>query len=560
MRIFLFFVTFLVPFCMWASDTLRSPLQIPIALSASYGELRPNHFHAGLDLKTEQRCGLPVYAVEDGYVSRIKIAQFGYGNCLYITHPQKGITTVYAHLDDFNDTLKTWIKDYQYQVKSFQIDVQFPDTLFPVKKDDLVAISGNTGSSGGPHVHFEVRSTDFEQSVDPQKYMAIPDHVRPQFKKVAIRPVPSEGSVNGQCVFQSFKTWQKTTGYYTTVAAEAWGKVGLEFMAFDYMDGQSNFYGLKRLEVYVDSVPYFTYQIDQFDFDNDKAINAFIDYEQWVKTRDVYMCAFMPAYQPLALFAAHGDGYLTIDQERPYKVKAIAYDYAGNQSQVNFIIHGKKSELPVMCEPVGEHFSWNTLNYFEQDGVRLLLPRCALYNDLSFTYTTAYDSTLQTPVYALHNNTVPLHKSGVLQIPIAADTLTNKDQYYLAYKNTYNKWNYVGADYVDGVMVGSVSKLGTYTVLTDTIAPTVTMLSKGRNKLVLRIADKQTDISRYDGYIDDEWVLFSIDAKNRITYHYDPTRIQPGKHTLRVVVVDRCGNKTEYETPVVLGSTPKTAK
>lgn len=554
MRLFLFFITFLcVSGVLRAGDTLSSPLQIPVALSASFGELRPNHFHAGLDLKTEQRCGLPVYSVEDGYVSRVKIAQFGYGNCLYITHPNQGITTVYAHLDAFNDTLTNWIKAYQYQEKSFQIDVQFPDTLFPVKNGDWVAISGNTGSSGGPHVHFEVRSTDFEQASDPQQYIRIPDTVRPKFTKVAVRPVPMQGVVNGQCAFQSFKTWQQETGKYTTKNVQAWGKVGLEFMAFDYMDGQSNFYGLKRLEVYVDSVPYFTYQIDQFDFDNDKAINAFIDYEQWVKTRDVYMCAFMPAYQPLSLFWSKGDGYLYIDQEKPYRIKAIAYDYTGNQSQVDFVIQGKKTELPLMCQTSGELFSWKTVNYFEQDGVQFLIPRSALYNDLAFQFTTAYDTTLQTQVYGVHENTVPLHKSGVLQLPILADTLLDKNQYYMAYKNTYNRWNYVDADYVDGTMVGMVSKLGSYAVLTDTIAPTITMLSKGSKKLVLRIADKQTDIGAYNGYIDNEWVLFSIDAKNRITYQYDSTRVEKGKHDLRVEVTDRCGNTQVYQTSVVLG-------
>lgn len=555
MRLFLFSVTlFLMPMVVWAKDTLQMPLQVPIALSASFGELRPNHFHAGIDIKTEQRCGLPVYAVEDGYVSRVKMAQFGYGNCLYLTHPDKGITTVYAHLDAFNDTLTQWIENYQYEVEDFQIDVQFPDTLFPVKKGQLVAISGNTGSSGGPHVHFEVRNQDGEIAYEPQAYFTIEDSIRPKFKKVGLRPALSDGTVNGQCVFQSYRTWQQTAGKYTTVPIEAWGKVGLEFMAFDYMNGQGNFYGLKRLEVYVDSVPTFTYQIDQFSFEHDRAINAFIDYAQWVAERETFMCAYMPMYQPLALFWARNDGYLLVDEERDYQVTAIAYDYAGNSSQVDFVIRGKKEPSPLMCQQHGEYFSCQNINYFQQDSLKLLLPRQALYNDLYFKYTAALDTTLNTTVYSLHYNTTPLHESGVLQVPIQADTLLNKEQYYLAYKNVYNQWNYVPATYNDGNMVGEINRLGDYTVLTDTVPPTITMLSKGRYKLVLRIGDKQTDIRSYKGYIDNQWVLFSIDAKNRITYHYDPKRIARGKHTLRVEVEDRCGNVTVYETPVVLGN------
>lgn len=557
MRLFLFILTCIcVSLAARANSPLISPLDIPIALSASFGELRPNHFHAGIDLKTEQRCGLPVYAVADGYVSRVKIAQFGYGKCLYLTHPSLGITTVYAHLDAFNDTLSTWLDSCQYSEKNFQIDVQFPDTLFPVKQGQLVAISGNTGSSGGPHVHYEVRSEDATVSMEPQKYMPIADSIRPKFKEIGVRPMADTATVQGNCNFVSQKVWSVAPGKYTTTPVEAWGKVGLEFMAFDYMNGQNNFYGLKRLEVYVDSLPYFIYQIDKFPFEHDKAINAFIDYEQWVLTRNVYMCAYMASYQPLPLFWANYSGFVTVNQERDYSIKAIAFDYAGNQAEVNFVLKGKQKQAPLVCEPGGTPFSHKTLNYFQEGNVLLLLPRGALYNDISFKYAAVYDSTLQTYVHSMHHNVVPLHKSGVFQIPIAADTLHNKNQYYLAYKNTYGKWGYVNASYSQGNMVGSIGKFGDYAVLTDTIAPTITMVSKGRYKLTLRIADKQTDIGSYNGYIDDQWVLFSIDAKNRITYHYDPKRIAPGKHALRVEVSDRCGNKAVYTTPVVLGQNP----
>lgn len=554
MRLFLFFITFIsVPLTLWANSPLQYPLDTPMALSASFGELRPNHFHAGIDLKTEQRCGLPVFAVADGYVSRIKIAQFGYGNCLYLTHPSLGITTVYAHLDAFNDTLTAWLEEYQYAEKTFQLDVQFPDTLFPVKQGQLVAISGNTGSSGGPHVHFEVRNEEGTLATEPLAYFPLADSVKPKFRKIGVRPLDDASMIHGNCGFFSQKVWSEAPAKYTTTPVEAWGKVGLEFMAFDYMNGQNNYYGLKRLEVYVDSVPYFTYQMDQFLFDHDKAINAFIDYEQWVLSREVYMCAYMPQYQPLSLFWSNKKGVVEINQERDYKVTALAFDYAGNKTEVSFVIRGKKAEAPLLCQDGGTPFYHNTLNYFQEGDVHLLVPRSAIYNDFLFKYTAVYDSTLQTVVHSLHNNTVPLHKCGAFQIPIAQDTLTNKDQYYLAYKNTYGKWGYVDAAYQEGAMIGNISKFGDYVVLTDTIPPTVTMLSKGRYKLVLRIADRQTDISSYNGYIDNQWVLFSIDAKNRITYHYDPKRIKRGKHTLRVEVVDRCGNKTEYITDVILG-------
>lgn len=553
-------VTFLIIsfFCIVCSyaDSIawQQPLDVPLALSASFGELRPNHFHAGLDMKTEQRCGLPVRSVQDGYVSRISVAQFGYGNCLYVTHPASGYTTVYAHLDEFNDTITAWVQQYQYANKTFQLDVNLPDSVLQVKQGDLIALSGNTGSSGGPHLHFEVRETESENPIEPQQFYPAIDHVRPRFQKVALRPMDSTGLVFDQCVFKSYKTWQQTVGNYAAPTIEAWGKVGLEFMAFDYMDGQNNYYGLKSLQVLVDSVLYFNYRIDKFSFDYDKAINAFIDYEQWVKNRDVWMCAYLPQYQPMSLFSALGDGCLNIQEERDYHVEAIATDYAGNRSVLRFVIKGKKGTMPVLCRPVGELFRVQSLNYFQQDSVQVMLPAWSIYNDMHFRYVATFDSAVNTTVHSVHYNTVPLHKAGQLVIPIDADTLQNKQQYYLAYKSTYGSWGYVRASYNNGCMEAKMSKLGDYAVLVDTVAPTVTMLSKGRYKVSLRVKDAQSGIASCHVYIDDEWVLCTMDAKNRVTYRYDANRIKPGKHTMRVEVTDACGNKTTYQTAVVLGN------
>ena len=531
----------------------QQPLDVPIALSASYGELRPNHFHAGLDMKTEQRCGLPVRAVQDGYVSRISVAQFGYGNCLYLTHPKSGYVTVYAHLDAFNDTITAWIKEYQYKNKTSLFNVELPDSVLMVKQGEIVALSGNTGSSGGPHLHFEVRDSTAEKSLDPQQFYPIKDHVRPRFQKIGLRPIDSTGVVGNQCVFKSYATWQKTTGNYVAPVVQAWGKVGLEIMAFDYMDGQSNFYGLKSLHVLVDSVLTFSYRIDGFSFDDDKAINAFIDYEQWIKTHQVYMCTYLPRYQPLSLFAAQGDGTLAIQEERDYHVEAIASDYAGNKSVLRFVIKGKKADLPSLCQQTGQLFTPNQLNYFQQDSVRLLIPRGAIYNDLYFRYVATYDSLLKTTVHSVHYNTVPLHLPGMLQLPIDADTLQNKKQYYLAYKNQYGRWGYVNAAYQNGCMEGKISKFGDYVVKVDTVAPVINMLSRGRYKLTWRIGDAHSGIASFNAYIDDQWVACSIDAKSRVSYYYDKTRIKPGKHNLRIEVVDMCGNVSTYQTKVQLG-------
>lgn len=553
---FLSFITFFLvaSSVAWAQKTtLLQPMETPLYLSANFGELRPNHFHAGIDMKTEQRCGLEIRSVEKGYVSRIKVSQYGYGNCLYVTHPELALVSVYAHLDGFNDAITKWLTNYQYQHQTFQLDVDLPDSLFVVSRGDLIAISGNTGSSGGPHLHFEVRDAATEDALEPLDYYKVEDTVRPKFQKIAIRPIHEQGLVGGHCTLQSYPTWQQTAGEYAASTVKAWGKIGLEFMAFDYMNGQSNFYGLKSLDVWVDGMPFFTYRIRRFSFDHDRAINAFIDYEEWVRNRDVYMCAYMPQYQPLPLFAVQGNGHLDINEERNYRIEATATDYAGNKSILRFVIKGTPDTIPLMCATQGDWLYQAKQNFFQQDSLRLTLPQNALYNDLKFRYSALYDTLVHTRVHHVHTPYVPLHRSGTLVVPIDKDTLQNKSQYYLAYKGTRGDWGYVPAVYKEGVMEAKVSKLGDYAVLVDTVPPTVTMLSNGRQKVKLRLADAQTDIRSYNGYIDDEWVLMSIDAKNRITYQFDPVRLKAGRHTLCVEVVDNCGNKTTYTTAIRVG-------
>lgn len=540
--------------CHAQDSTWMQPLELPIALSASFGELRPNHFHAGLDFKTDKKCGFPIHAVQDGYISRISVAQYGYGNCLYITHPKSGYTSVYAHLDAFNDSITAWVEKYQYEHKTFQFNANLPQGVLEVKQGDIVAISGNTGSSGGPHLHFEVRETASQDPVDPQNFYPVEDSVCPKFQKIGVRPLDSTGVVSNQCVFRSCKTWMLKDSTYAAPVVTAWGKIGLEFMAFDYMNGQNNFYGLKSLRVFVDEVPYFEYQIDRFAFADDKAINAFIDYEQWIKNKDTYMCAYLPTYQPLPLFKAMGDDGLNVQEERDYRIKAIAADYAGNQAELNFIIRGKKLSVPAICYYNGIRFITDSVNVFEKDSVRLQLPQKSVYNDFDFRYVATFDSILNTTVHSLHYNTLPLHKSATLRLPIDADTLQQKNQYYLAYKSTNGSWGSASATYKNGCMEGKISKLGDYAVLVDTVPPIVTLLSKNRYQITWRIKDAESGIASYNAYIDNQWVLCSIDAKNRVTYLYDPKRIAAGKHTVRLEVKDGCGNTTCSEIEVVLGN------
>ena len=252
---------------------LISPVDIPVTLSASFGELRPNHFHSGIDIKTQQQIGLPMYSIDDGYVWRISISPGGYGNCLYLKH--KDVISVYAHLDRFTPEITEWIRDYQYKNKTFSMDAYLQPNEIPVKQGDLVAWGGNSGSSGGPHLHFEIRDTTGVYVYDAQPLYNVYDNVYPRFKNIAINPVSGQGVVDNSYTYKMYGVKRTGTGKYVANKIKAWGKIGIEVKAFDYMTGQNNFYGVKSLKLLVDDKLTFSYIMDKFSLEDTRYINSF---------------------------------------------------------------------------------------------------------------------------------------------------------------------------------------------------------------------------------------------------------------------------------------------
>lgn len=536
------------------AQQLRKPMDIPVLLSGNFGELRSNHFHSGIDFKTQGVEGKPIHSVQDGYVSRISVSPWGYGNGLYITHPD-GTTTVYGHLQKFSQKITAYLKEKQYEQESFNVNLSLTPDELPVKEGELVALSGNTGSSGGPHLHFEVRDTETEEPMDPIEYYKdlIKDTQAPKIQGIMVYSMPGKGVVNGSRRKLELKPVTAKNGKQTlTGKIEAWGEIGLAVKGYDYMDNTSNIYGIKDITLTADSQVIFHSNLDRFAFDESRYLNSFTDFEEWKEHRSFYIKSFVDPGNRLRFIESLNRGILTIDEPRTYHLTYQLADAFGNTTQLSIRIEGKEQPIPEVDTENTELFHWWSDNRFGAKGIRLTIPKGNLYDDLYFRYSVKEDSTALGATHILHNKPVAFHKSAKLSLRLQTDTLDNKQQYGIVrLQNGRRSWT--GGVYRNGWVDADIKETGSYTLGQDLVPPTITPLNPAtwvsKQAIALRLSDNLSGVQTYRGEIDGQYVLFEMNSKSVITYHFDKERLARGKHTLKLVVTDACGNQSSYTYP-----------
>lgn len=536
------------------AQQLRKPMDIPVLLSGNFGELRSNHFHSGIDFKTQGVEGKPIHSVQDGYVSRISVSPWGYGNGLYITHPD-GTTTVYGHLQKFSQKITAYLKEKQYEQESFNVNLSLTPDELPVKEGELVALSGNTGSSGGPHLHFEVRDTETEEPMDPIEYYKdlIKDTQAPKIQGVMVYSMPGKGVVNGSRRKLELKPVTAKNGKQTlTGKIEAWGEIGLAVKGYDYMDNTSNIYGIKDITLTADSQVIFHSNLDRFAFDESRYLNSFTDFEEWKEHRSFYIKSFVDPGNRLRFIVSLNRGILTIDEPRTYHLTYQLADAFGNTTQLSIRIEGKEQPIPEIDTENTELFHWWSDNRFGAKGIRLTIPKGNLYDDLYFRYSVKEDSAALGATHILHNKPVAFHKSAKLSLRLQTDTLENKQQYGIVrLQNGRRSWT--GGVYRNGWIDADIKEMGSYTLGQDLVPPTITPLNPAtwvsKQTIALRLSDNLSGVQTYRGEIDGQYVLFEMNSKSVITYHFDKERLARGKHTLKLVVTDACGNQSTYIYP-----------
>lgn len=534
-----------------AQQEWRNPLEFPLYLAGNCGELRPNHFHGGIDMKTQGVIGKAVHAVQKGYVSRISVSPWGYGNALYLTHPD-GTTTVYGHLERFAPKIADYLWEQQHQLERFAVNLYLTPEQLPVEEDEIVAYSGNTGSSGGPHVHFEIRDTETEELIDPLPYYMhlIKDTRPPKITGLMIYPQAGKGVVNGKADKQELKIAYDAQGKpFIQARIEAWGDIGLAIRANDYMNETGNIYGVKETILQEGGEVLFRAYINRFGFDENRYINSLTDYEVWSKRRTFYMKCFVEPGNRLRFIESRNRGILSINEEKEYPLSFILKDAYGNQTQMKLTVIGKKQPIPEIDTEGSELFHWYSTNLFGAKGIRLKIPRGNLYTDLYFRYRSREEAGRLADVHILHNKPVALHQSANLSLRILKDTIENKSQYGIVqWKGQRRSW--IGGTYRNGWIDTKIKELGTYTISADTIAPKITPLSesqwKAKKTFTFRLTDNLSGVDTYKGTIDGQFVLFRMNNKSVITCQWNKEKLLQGEHQLKLVVTDACGNKTEY--------------
>ena len=532
-----------------------NPVDVPIALSGGFGELRANHFHSGIDYKTLQVINKPIYSIADGYVSRISVSPSGYGLALYVTHEDTGHTSVYAHLNSFADNIAAYVRKQQYEKETFRIELYPEKDMFPVTKGQQIALSGNTGSSGGPHLHFEVRDAITQDPLDPLDFFkhTVLDTQKPDLRRISFYPQLGKGVINGSNEPIIINIAKNNQGAPLAVGQtiRAWGKIGVGVEAYDKMNGQHNIYGIKHVRLFVDEKKHFSQTIGRYSFSNTSMLNALIDYEDWRKRRTFLMKSFVLPGNKLNFYDTVDNGYININEERNYRMRYELEDYHGNVLTYSFVIEGVKQDIAVP-EDKGYYMSYIFRNYFVDSDFVLDIPRDNLYEDVFYYHNKINSDDYLSDIYKINDKPVPLHNSAKMWIKLKVDTLANKKQYGIV--DITGRMSWVGGIYKNGGVETSIGELGRqYAISYDNVLPVITPVNaaswKSNRKIQVRLSDNLSGIAHFRGTINGEYVLFKHDMKSPVyTYTFDEVVAkQSGTLHFEFVVTDGAGNVARYE-------------
>ena len=538
------------------------PLDIPIYLSATFGEIRANHIHAGLDIKTQGVEGKKVYAIADGYISRIGVSPYGYGNVLYITH-YDGYTSVYAHLQRFSGEIARYVKDYQYNHKKFASQIYPEQDKFPVQKGDLIGYSGNSGGSGGPHLHFEIRHPVSETPVNPMYFgYKIDDNVKPLIQGVAVYPLGDESTLeNG--IKPIYFDVTGDNGRYSLKDKEyvyANGEIAFGIRTFDQVGTSTNKNGPYLYEMFLDDQLAFQVEADSFSYSEPRYVNSLLDYRRYKQKKSTYVRTETDPFNKLQMITVR-NGKVTVGEGDTVNVRFKISDYAGNVSGIQFKLVGA---APVEVERPqhrrSEYFvkadgSMNADITIEDFSVSL--ERGTLFRD-EWVPTGQRDMKgCCSRIYRFGTEEMTTFKQYTVRIR-PNEAYTNRFKMFIAYIDGSGKVSSLGGKMKDGCLETTTRNMGEFTIKIDSVAPSVKASNfkdgqsvKDLKSLRFKITDDMTGIETYDIYLDDVWVLGKYDAKNALLYYEFDEKMKAGTNKVKVVVTDGVGNKKTLNMTVV---------
>ena len=524
----------------------RWPLGNVPSIAANFGELRPNHYHMGLDCRTDAHENMPVVAAADGYIAKVTIDATGFGRSIRINHPN-GLTTLYAHLNDFNPALEKYVTEQQYKQETWKIEFDIPANLFPVKKGQFIAYSGNTGGSEGPHTHFEIRDTKTDKVLNPLLFgMPIHDDVPPQILRLAI--YDRAMSVYEQS--PKFIAIRKANGIYTApLVIASSDKVSFAISAVDKYTGSNNPNGIYQAILFEDEKPIVGFQIDSITYEETRYVNAHIDY----KLRSnggpfVEHLSRLPGYPQGVYKDITGDGVITLDDDNIHHIKVEVKDTYGNTSVLKFDVKRGIVNKPI-ANP-NKMLYPGQLNIFENNNISFYLPENDLYDSLhlQFKETAATNINAASPVFQINSGLIPSHVYFPIKIKsTVGDTYKDK---IVMHRYWGGKNDFAKGEYENGWYKASFREFGYFQLIIDTTPPTITpvgfrngMNCKGLNRIAFIVKDNTKEIN-FRAELDGKWLRFTNDKNEAFIYKFD-SYCQPGKHGLKIIAQDCVGNVAE---------------
>lgn len=531
----------------------QPPLTIPLSLSGNFCEIRTNHFHAGIDIRTAGKEGLPVLAAAAGYVSRIKVSIVGYGKALYITHPN-GTVTVYGHLRQFADSIRKYVEEKQYAAHKFEIEL-FPDsTQFAIKQGEQIAWSGNSGGSEAPHLHFEIRDRYSEEPLNPLLLgLQVNDSVFPVLTAIAL--------------------YEKKSGTYKRVSLEIVNALNdsvyavndtirisnnnkecyLSFSAYDkafVLD--SNDVGIYAATLMNGFDTLYYYQYDRFNFTDSRYVNAHIDYEAKINHKIVLERCYRLPGDSFPEFMNSGNGIILLTDDTPVNLKLIVKDFAGHASTL--LLEIAKDNIINNDSLKQELLPFNKEHVLKSANALLKIPKGNLYENLvtkELDESEAY--TFYSPVIKVFDKTIPLHKSAELSIRCPKILSNLQPKILIASVNDQNKiTGAIGGKLNDGWVKANIRSFGKFVVTVDTLPPVINQMQLFIDSvcqcivLTSKLTDDLSGIETYNGYVDNKWVVMEYDLKSdRLLYYFKTETMGP--HQLTIEAADAKQNSISYQ-------------